>query len=63
VEGSGRGLIPGITPEFAGKTEEDHESLSRNSRSPVRDLKPGPPEYEAGLLTTRARRSFVFFLR
>jgi hypothetical protein len=30
---------------------------SQDSRSPSRDLNPGPPEYEAGVLTTRPRRS------
>jgi hypothetical protein len=33
------------------------KNLSQDSRSPGRDLKPGPPEYEAGVLTTRPRRS------
>jgi hypothetical protein len=28
-------------------------SLSKDSQSPGRDIKPGPPEYEAGVLTTR----------
>jgi hypothetical protein len=31
--------------------------LSQDSRSPGRDLNPGPPEYEAGVLTTRSRHS------
>jgi hypothetical protein len=29
------------------------KSLIQDSRSPGRDLKPGPPEYEAGVVTTR----------
>jgi hypothetical protein len=33
------------------------KNLSQDSRSPGRDLKPGSPEYEAGVLTTRLRRS------
>jgi hypothetical protein len=28
-------------------------NLSQESQSPVRDLNPGPHEYEAGVLTTR----------
>jgi hypothetical protein len=31
--------------------------ISQDSRSPVRDLNPGYPAYEAGVLTTRPRRS------
>jgi hypothetical protein len=31
--------------------------LSHDSRSPGRDLNLEPPEYEAGVLTTRLRRS------
>jgi hypothetical protein len=42
----------GAIPAFSGETEENHENLSHNSRSPGRDLNPGPPEYEAGVLTT-----------
>jgi hypothetical protein len=30
--------------------------ISQDSRSPGRDLNPGPPKYEAGVLTTRHRR-------
>jgi hypothetical protein len=36
-----------------GGTEENHENLSQNSQSPGRDLNPGPPKYEAGVLTRR----------
>jgi hypothetical protein len=28
------------------------KNLSQDSRSPFRDLKPGPPEYKPGVLTT-----------
>jgi hypothetical protein len=35
-------------------TDENHENLSNDSRSPGRDLNLGPPEYEAGVLTTRS---------
>jgi hypothetical protein len=36
--------------------------LSRYSRSPGRNLNPGPPEYEAGVLTIRPRRSVSYLL-
>jgi hypothetical protein len=42
---------------FTGETEENYEqSHSQDNRSPGRDFSPGPPEYEAGVLTTRPRR-------
>jgi hypothetical protein len=34
-----------------GGTDENHENLSQDSRSPDRDLNPGTPECE-GVLTT-----------
>jgi hypothetical protein len=37
------------------------KSISQGSRSPGRDLNPGPPEYEVGVLTTRPRRSVVYY--
>jgi hypothetical protein len=40
----------GICLEGLRKTTKN---LSQDSRSPGRDLDPGPPEYEAGVLTTR----------
>jgi hypothetical protein len=53
VEGSDCGIIiSGTIPVFEG-TEENHQKLQSGYRSPDRDLKPGPPEYEAGVLTTR----------
>jgi hypothetical protein len=33
------------------------KTLSQYSRSPGRDLNPGPPKHEAGVFTTRPRRS------
>jgi hypothetical protein len=42
-------------------TEENHEN-PQDSRSPGRDFNPGPPDYEAGVLTNRPRRS-VYMLR
>jgi hypothetical protein len=57
-EGSGRGLIsrhyPRIYLEGLKKTTK---SLSQDTRSPSRNLNPGPPEYEAGVLTTRPQGS------
>jgi hypothetical protein len=55
-EGGGRGLIlryyPSIRLEGLRKITK---SLSQDSRSPGRDLNPGPLEYEAEVLTTRSR--------
>jgi hypothetical protein len=45
---------PGTRLEGVRKTTK---SLSQDSRSPGRDLNPGPAEYEARVLTTRPRRS------
>jgi hypothetical protein len=42
----------GIRMEGLWKTTKN---LRQDSWSPSRDLNPGPPEYEAGLLTTRQR--------
>jgi hypothetical protein len=45
-----------LSRHLSGGTEENHEK-PHNSRSPGRDSNPGPPEYEAGVLTTRSRLS------
>lgn len=37
--------------------KKNTENLSQDSRSLRRDLKPGHPEYERGVLTTRPKRS------
>jgi hypothetical protein len=54
LEGSGRDLIlshySGIRLEGLRKTTA---TLSQDSWFPGPDLNPGPPEYEAGVLTTR----------
>jgi hypothetical protein len=61
LEGSGRGLIfryySGSHLEGLRKTKIN---LDQDSRSPGRNLNLGPPEYEAGILTTRPRRSVMF---
>jgi hypothetical protein len=58
LEGSDRDLIlwysRGIRLESVRKTTE---TLSQDRRSLGQYLNPGPPEYEAGVLTTRPRRS------
>jgi hypothetical protein len=46
-----------LSRNLPGGTEENHEKISQDIRSPGSDLNPGPPEYEAGVLTTRPRRS------
>jgi hypothetical protein len=35
-----------------GGTEENHENINHGIRSPDRGVNPGPPKYEAGVLTT-----------
>jgi hypothetical protein len=58
LEGSGRDLIcrncPGIRLEGLRKTAKN---LSQDSQSSSWYLNPGPPEYKAGVLTIRSRRS------
>jgi hypothetical protein len=62
VEGSSRSLIlsysPGLCREGLRKTTKP---LSHDSRSPGRDLNPGPLEYEAGLLAARPYNSRIGF--
>jgi hypothetical protein len=36
---------------YPGGTEENNENLSQDSRSPGRDLNPGPHEYEVVVLS------------
>jgi hypothetical protein len=36
--------------------------LRQDNQSPGRNVNPGPPEYEAGLLITRSRRSVGWWL-
>jgi hypothetical protein len=38
-------------------SEKNHENFSQYSRSADRDMNPGPPKYEAVVLTIRSRRS------
>jgi hypothetical protein len=38
------------------------KNLSQDNWSPGEDLKPGPPEYEAGMLTTRLIFSVLIIL-
>jgi hypothetical protein len=47
-------FYPGNRLEGLRKTKK---IISQDNRSPGRDLNPGPPEYEAGMLTTRPRSS------
>jgi hypothetical protein len=54
--GSGRSLIKETTPEGLKKATK---TLSQGSRSPDRDLKPGPSEHEAEVLTIQPRRSVI----
>jgi hypothetical protein len=47
-------VLPSIPLEGLRNTTK---ILSQDNRSPGRDLSPGNPEYEAGVLTIRPRRS------
>jgi hypothetical protein len=38
------------------------KDLSQDSRFPVQDFNPGLPEYETGVLTTRARHSLLSYV-
>jgi hypothetical protein len=62
VEGSGHGLIfryySGIRLEGLRGTTKN---LSQDSKSLDRDLNPGPPEYQVGVLTTRPRGSVTMY--
>jgi hypothetical protein len=49
--------------QLSGGTEENHVNQSQESRSTGQDLNPGPPEYEAGALTTRPPRSIRILLK
>jgi hypothetical protein len=40
-----------LSRQSPGQTEENHGKLNQDSRSPGRKSKPGPHEYEVGLLT------------
>jgi hypothetical protein len=39
-------LFKVLSRYLLGKAKENHETLSKNIRSPGRELNPGPPEYE-----------------
>jgi hypothetical protein len=56
----GRVLIFKVLSRHLPGRTEDHENLSQDSRSPGLYLNPGPPEYEAGGLTTRPRLSVAY---
>jgi hypothetical protein len=42
---------------YPGVNKENHENPRSRQPSPSSDLNPGPPKYEAELLTNQARRS------
>jgi hypothetical protein len=57
-EGSRRCLYFKVLYRYSPRgTDEDHEITYSGYRSLVRDFNPGSSEYEAGVLTTRQRRS------
>jgi hypothetical protein len=46
-----------LSQHFPVGTEDNHGKVHQDSRSPSRDLNPGPPEHEAILLITQPRPS------
>jgi hypothetical protein len=50
-----------LSQHLPGGTVKDHEK-PQDSRSPGKHLNPVPPVYEAGVLTTRPRRSVISML-
>jgi hypothetical protein len=46
-----------LSPHLYGGTEKTTKNRSLDSLSSGRDLNPGPPEYEAEVLTSQPRRS------
>jgi hypothetical protein len=65
MEGNSRGVIlrhfPSIYLEGLRKTTKTSVRIA--GRSLCRDLNPGPPKYEAGVLTTRQRCSVLICYR
>jgi hypothetical protein len=57
LEGSGRGLILRNYPGIRLEGLRQITITCQDCRSLGRDLNPGPPKYEAGVLATRPRRS------
>jgi hypothetical protein len=58
MEESGRGIISkAVSRHLSGGTKESHKILSEDSLYPGRDLNPGPPEFEAGVLSPPPRRT------
>jgi hypothetical protein len=59
LKGFGRKLswhnFKALSLHSPGGTEENYKKLTQDSR----DLNPGPPEYETGMLTTLPRRSMA----
>jgi hypothetical protein len=52
LKGRCRDLIEALSRHASGGNVENSEKLRQDSRSPSRNLNPGPLEYEAGALTT-----------
>jgi hypothetical protein len=51
-----------ISRHSPGETEKNDENLSPDNWFPGRDLNPGLPEYEVGVLTTLPRRLVFQFV-
>jgi hypothetical protein len=53
LEGSGHGIFKVLSWHSTAGTEENHKNFSQDGWSMGKDLNPGPPEYELGVLTTQ----------
>lgn len=60
---AGVASFKGVSRNFSGGSEKNHDNLSQSSQSPGRDLKSRPPAYEAGVITTGPRRSVSRMVR
>jgi hypothetical protein len=64
MEGSSYGLIKALSRHVPRRTKENHNKPQSDRWFPGRDLNPGPPKYETGVLITRPRHSiFVLLLK
>jgi hypothetical protein len=59
VEGSGRSLIFKVLSQYLpGGLLKTTKNISHDFRCPGRDLKPGPPEHEAGVSVNHSTTTF-----
>jgi hypothetical protein len=61
LKGSGRGLILSYYPGIRWRMSKTTQNLTQDSWFSGLDFNLGPPEYEAGMLNIRPRRSVERF--